>query len=144
MWEWIYKKSQDMLKGYSLTSEDKDDIIQETILRLFNTPDVAQRIYGSWDGLSILRKQLNYSVLAHNASKYFDDARDYCIYKKILKVCEEYNIAPLAENAYKIAPLINTLNGAYTIASVEKLLSNIKPTIMSLDAMIENGCKEYS
>ena len=141
MWEWMYQECSKMLRYYKLSAEDRDDIIQDTMISLFDSPEIAESIYNNRasSGLGLLRKQINYSVVAHSASKLFEDKRDYSAYIKVLDVCNKYNIYPLPENAFKIAPLMDGLPRYCTIATIESLLSSVKPTTMSLDALTEEG-----
>lgn len=145
MWEWIFHECVGILKKYTLAAEDKDDIIQETMIYLFSCPETAQEIYNNYssNGLSLLKKIVNHAVLERNAYAFFDDKRDYSIYKKVLRICEKYSIHPIPENAYKIAPLMGELNCNYTIVAIENLLNSVKPTFVSLDALVQNGIKNY-
>lgn len=141
MWEWIFHECERILKFYALSKEDRDEILQETMVHLFDCPDVAETIYtnrSSAKGMGYLKAQINFSVLENRASRFFDNKRDYSAYKKVLLICEKYNIYPLPENAYKIAPLMSEPREC-TIASIEKLLGSVKPSLVSLDALVENG-----
>ena len=142
MWEWLYQECLKIIKRYNLAKEDKDDIVQEVLLSLFDCPDNAENIYNNraTGGYGLLKKHIKYSVFAHNAAKYFDTSKvDYFAYLEVLNICQQYNIQPTPENAYKIAPLMNGLRNYSTIPSIEHLLYSVKPCVMSLDDLIDSG-----
>lgn len=124
-----------------MAKEDKDDIIQELIVNLFDSPDIAEVIYNKRqaEGVSMLKARIRYAIMLHNAPEYFDNHRDYAAYLSVVSVCQQYNISPIAENAYKIAPLMDGNDRCNTIDTIERLLGMVKPSVVSLDELADNG-----
>lgn len=141
MWEWLYQECNKLMKQYNMPKEVKDDIIQELLVNLFDNPDIAENIYikRQAEGISILKGQIKCAILLHNAPTYFDNFRDYASYRRVLSVCQKYHINPTADNAYKIAPLMERTDRCNTITAIERLLSLVKPSVLSLDELNDNG-----
>lgn len=143
MWEWIYQEIYKIIRYYNLTKEDKEDIVQETINSLLDCPEEAEKIYNNRTsgGLKLLKKHIKCSVFAYNAAQLFETKMDYYVYIAVLKVCEKYNISPIPKNAYKIQPIIygTVPTKLSTISQIERILSVVKPCVVSLDALTEDN-----
>ena len=135
MWEWLMTKATEIVKSKykdnNIRSYQRDDVIQEIMVYLFNDKPLAERIYKE-KSVGLLYR-ISKSVMFELKSKSegrFSNKKMYSKYMCIQKICEKYNISPIPDNAYKIAAAIandNEISAAMKtdlngICTIKKLL----------------------
>ena len=133
MWEWLLECCRNLAHKLCLPENIKDDVISETILRLYKEPETAARIYSKKEEglLCYLLKQ------ARNETNklMFEDHRDYSRYKKILSVCNEYNIEYNENNAHIFAYILSDKD--FTISRIISVMRKQKPTTVNYYSLEE-------
>jgi len=128
MWEWLLAELQKAVKALPLRVEgvDKDDIVSNVALLLFENNELATDIYKHKKS-ALLYKLLKREIYEVKSKRFFDNKMDMSRYQRIIDVCDEYGIEPIPENAYKIVALIDNNSGNFTISGVITLLSENIP-----------------
>lgn len=119
--EWLLKECKRIALQLSKRPEDADDTASEVIAYFIANKKQAlsvyeQRNYQYLYGMIKRRLYENYS------KRFFADVKDYGRYKRIMGVCEQYDIAAVPDNAYKISALIQDNHNEYTIQNVANIL----------------------
>jgi len=128
MWEWLLAELQKAVKALPLRVEgvDKDDIVSNVALLLFENKELATDIYKHKKS-ALLYKLLKREIYEVKSKRFFDNKMNMSRYQRIIDVCDEYGIEPIPENAYKIVALIDNNSGNFTISGVITLLSEDIP-----------------
>lgn len=128
MWEWLLAELQKAVKALPLRVEgvDKDDIVSNVALLLFENNELATDIYKHKKSV-LLYKLLKREIYEVKSKRFFDNKMNMSRYQRIIDVCDEYGIEPIPENAYKIVALIDNNSGNFTISGVITLLSEDIP-----------------
>lgn len=124
MWNWLIDNANELVKTIRIDPciGEKDDVVQETMMYLYDSPDLAEKIYES-KSRSLLYNIIK-KVIFRESAKANGMKRDALAHYNVIKeVCAKYDIAMLPENAYKIAGL---LGKPYSIPYVKKLLTTKK------------------
>lgn len=133
MWETLMQKVTVIVntkyKDNNIKSTNRDDVVQEIMMYLFGNKQLAEQIYekSEWGLLYRICCKVIYRL---KSKEVFNDHSEYVRYKFVIKSCLDYDVEPVAENAYKIAAIIyNDPNisavskkSIYTIAAIIKLL----------------------
>lgn len=123
MWKWINDTIRDMVKNLRIDARigDADDIAQETLMYLYDRPNIAESVYEQQSRsllYSIVKK-----ILFRETAKWKGVKRDTLShYNRISEVCESYKIPKTPENAYKISGL---LGKPFSIPYVKGILTSI-------------------
>ena len=111
MWEWLAQKVSELVRmrytSETIRSTSRDDVVQEVMMYLFEHKDYAEKIYKQKSVGMVYRTVINiiYQLKAKDMNlDTSDSSRLSIIYQK----CEEYNIEPIPQNAYKIAAIIHS------------------------------------
>ena len=133
MWEWFVQKTTEIVRmrytTETIRSTNRDDVVQEVIMYLIENKDYAERIYEQKSVAMLYRVVMN-TIYRLKANDSFLDYRQNSLLTIIHQKCDEYNIEPAPQNAYKIvAVLWNTMNISDTtkvcvcnISKIEELL----------------------
>lgn len=127
MWDWLMEELQKATKALHTKKElvdvDNDDIIQNILLMLLDNQELAQDIYAKRN-VGVLYTIVRRELYAEEAvALYFDNKMDLSRFQRIIEACEEYNIEPKSQNAYKVAALLGDDHNNFTITTVTRLLS---------------------
>jgi hypothetical protein len=123
MWEWVLQTAKSAAKAALKADENKgglvkvryicdvDDIASEVCCMLMSmeNQDYIKRAYES-KNTSIIYGVAKRVIFKIKAEQMFKHRRDYHEYCTLRKICEEYGIEPIPENAYKIQEI---LEGVY-------------------------------
>ena len=133
MWEWLMSKTTEIVKlkykDNNIRSTNQDDVVQEIMMYLFSNKQFAEKIYNE-KSVGMLYRICRSMIYELKSKEVFKDHSERVRYLYILKMCSDYNIEPVAENAYKIAAVIYhspnisavSKKSIYTIAAIAKLL----------------------
>ena len=123
MWKWLNDTARQLVGMAQIDPfvGERDDIVQETLMYLYENQGLAQKIYDTQS------KPLLYSVMKRvvfrESAKAYGMKRDaFMEYNRILEVCKQYDIELSAENAYKISGLLD--DPVFTIAHIKTLIAS--------------------
>ena len=138
MWKWLLHETEKLVNSTHITNSlyDKNDLVQEIMMRLVRYNDKAVQIYQN-NQIGLLRDIINKKLFEVNIqtcpSAYLDVRK-----KTIEKKCRELGIEPIPQNAYKISPFMLQSNKIYSISYIEQLLSDeAVPEIISFEHLSE-------
>lgn len=120
MWEWLIENAAELVGTLRIDPciGDRDDVVQETMMYLYDSPALAEKIYES-KSRSLLYSIIKKVIFRENAKANGMKRDALAHYNTIKEVCTKYDIAMLPENAYKIAGI---LGKPYSIPYVKRLL----------------------
>lgn len=133
MWEWLMTKTTEIVKSKykdnNIRSYQRDDVIQEIMMYLFNDKPLAEKIYKE-KSVGLLYRISKSVMFGLKSEGRFSNKKMYSKYMCVQRMCEKYNISPIPDNAYKVAAVIvnddeisdamkTDLNG---ICTIKKLL----------------------
>ena len=133
MWEWLTQKVTEIVKykykSETIRSTTRDDVVQETMMYLFQNKEYAEKIYETKCVGAVYRVVINTIYRLQSADSTLDFRR-YNLLSLIRKKCDEYDIEPVPKNAYRIAAIIwntteisdSTKMKACTISKIAELL----------------------
>lgn len=132
-WEWLLTECKKISQHLCDRPEDADDVASEVFTCLVQDKALAKEIYEhkKYPVLYTLVKRQAYKF---HGKKYYGYVNDYCRYKRIVQVCDKYNIPTIPENAYKISALITNDTGEYSIQRVLQVLEDTPPTLVNTNA----------
>lgn len=134
MWEWLLQKSKIVSSSYVKNFQDREDIVQDIMVDLFEDKQMAERIYSpDQPPDNLLNVIIQNKLFKYNSQSVTYDKTEYFRYIKIMNVCKQYGINPIPRNAYIIAPFVTDYD--LSISRVERILRDIKPQTVSLDAL---------
>ncbi len=139
MWSWIIKE---LYNACQITGINKrigiqaDDVVQDVCMQLLQNPKYAEEIYEN-EKAWLLVKLVKSQIYDSESKLYFDNKMDFSRYQKIIAVCDEYGIEPIAENAYKISSIMD--NSSFGIPIVATLLSSKKPVVSFVGNISKSG-----
>lgn len=120
MWDWIMKTTKWAVRSSQISENFKDDIVQETMLYFLKNEKAARAVFEKKEKAYIM--VIVKGIIFDQTSKSsFKDKTMLTRYNRIIRVCEQYGIEPVKENAYKIAAILKDSN--YTILKIEYLFS---------------------
>lgn len=124
MWKWILDKLQQAANTIPIyvTGITRDDIVGNVSLYLCQNKDIAKNIYENKE-IGLLYCLVKREIYEINSKIYFKNKMELSRYQRIINLCEEYEIEPEPENAYKISALMNDKFSNFTISGVAALLS---------------------
>lgn len=129
MWEWIQQTLYKACKATKINNRmagtaDKDDIVQNVMLYLFQNEEMAKKIYHEQNyGLlyTFVRREAYEQESIHLSLPNKEQLHRL---RTVLNCCERYNIVPTSENSYKISALLDSSDKHYTIKGVRCILSD--------------------
>ena len=140
IWEWLLESCQTISRKLCFPENIKDDIVSDTILKLMKNPEKALRIYEKKEHalLCILLKQSR-----NDNEKYmFEDHRDFSRYKKIMSICEEYNLEYCEENAHIFAYILSDKD--FSISRIISVMRKKKPSAIFVQDISPQNRNSFS
>lgn len=128
-WEWLLTECKKISLHLCERPEDADDVASDVFTCLVQDKKLAKEIYEEkkYPILYTLVKRTAYKA---HSKKYYADSKDYSRFKRIIQVCDRYNIPAIPENAYKISALIADSMGEYTIQRIVQVLENTPSVLL--------------
>lgn len=143
MWEWMLQEVKIAARtavkyqtgNIRLRNCDIDDIVSETCCHIFTTEGMAEQIYKN-KNTKMIYGIVKKVVFEKKADMFFGSNgkgkktfSDYCI---VCRVCNEYGIEPVPENAYKIQAILESeydkkIKNSKTTRGIVSLFKEIKP-----------------
>lgn len=136
MWNWILTETNKIVNAISNSCVDKNEIVSSVCLELTENVEKAEYIYEN-KRYGLLIKMVKGKLYEMQGNKYYDTKTDYTRYKKIIAVCDTYDIDPISDNAYKIEALIE--DKAITISMIERLLRTKREPVVVFSQLSEKG-----
>lgn len=148
MWEWLMQKVTEIVrmkyKDNNIRSMQRDDVIQEIMMYLFEDKTLAEKIYKEKKIglLYCISKNVMFDL---NSKDVFKSKAERSRYLYVQKICVDWDVEPVPENAYKIVAIIRhdpnisavSKKKVYTIAAVKELLEITEQFITECE-LIEN------
>lgn len=157
LWEWLAKKTAEIVKRRykdgTIKGYDRDDVTQEVLMYLFDNKEYAQKIYEQ-QSFSMLYQVVRAVIFRLQDKNSFLEFRERSLLAMISKICSEYGIEPVSENAYKVTAVLwqnpnfsaVTKKGMCSLAKVEKLMKlneeNTEITEVSFDDLSHKESSE--
>ena len=128
MWKWLLEKTERIINtcfriNRNLITLERDDIVQEVMLKLNLDSETAKKIYNE-KNTKLLFTIVRSEIYEAESKSNFSNKMELSRFQRILAVCDRYGISPVPENAYKISALIDKGKNQYefSINSVANLL----------------------
>lgn len=130
MYEWLMQAAAASCNKVNINSKIfrdsklTDDIVQEFVFELSQTPNKAYEIYKN-KNIGIIKIRIIELIDEHRAKMLFKNKMDYSRYKKIERICTEFGMTVDVTNAYKISELMDR---KLSIPVIINLIKTKKPT----------------
>lgn len=129
MWEWLLKEIQRAVRALPLnvTGADRDDVVGNVSLLLCKNYALAKDIYEN-KKVGVIYQIAKREIYDIRSKMFFDSKMELSRYQRIIALCNNYNIEPKPDNAYKIAALMDKNNSTnFTISGIITLLTANTP-----------------
>lgn len=109
MWEWLMTKTTEIVKSKykdeNIKGLQRDDVVQEIMMYLFGNKALAEKIYAE-KSVGLLYSISKSVIFGLGSEGVFKDKLEKLRYIYVQKICEQFGIEPVPENAYKVAAVV--------------------------------------